>query len=257
MASENGRRFADDLARFTAGERRELVHLTEERAAAAREREAAGAKLETLRAAAAAATLAGKEPPQNVREARRAFDTAEERIAACDTLRPEREHALADREAEWLEKQAPDIGKRNEQWIGKVSAAVRAADEVLAGYDEHRQDVTAAAPALAPPQLASVKAKHDYLLETLAAYPPKPAAPSDLVRVRVLPADQIKSLTPQHRLFNAIGSARAALVLERYGPGETLGLPPRLTFDKKEYRIEELAPYLGLERVPDEPGGAA
>jgi hypothetical protein len=267
MGSENGRRFVPSRSRYASAEHREQERLLEEHAAAKKEKGAAASELKRFEIPIAEARLAGKEPPQAAREAQRAYAAAEERIAACETLLPERQRAVEAREAEWLDKQLPEINRRNQEELERVISAFRVAAEVLAGYEEHRADVTAAAPHHAPPALPNLRGPLELLFTTVATWPPKPRTPPPgTIRVRKLP--DVKRLDPQHRLYNVVGEAFVQLALDRYGPGMTFGVPTRLAVCKgrgteakydviEEYRLDELLPYLGLERVADEGGGGA
>jgi hypothetical protein len=251
MGSENGRSLADDKARYAAGERRELTRGDEQAADDGRQRDAAVAQLERLKPQLAEAHLQGTQPPQAARALQQALAQAVSRIEAWKTLRPEKVRALNEREAEWLAKRAPEIQKQSEERLAEVAAAFLTAADVLAGYEEYRTDVVAAAPSLAPPQLPNLRAKLDLLFDTIAGWPPAPAAPSALIAVR-LSAKPPKALDPLHRLYSPVTAARVQLVLERYGPADVFGVPPRLTVDRTEYGTEELLEYLGLERVADD-----
>src|SRR5690349_12660629 len=113
MGSENGRSLTADLARYRAGEKRELDEGDKQAAADTQEGNRAKAELQRMKEVLAETYLQGQPPPEPAVGLQRVLAQTTQRIEAWRTLRPAKVNALKGRQAEWLEKNGPAIRERN------------------------------------------------------------------------------------------------------------------------------------------------
>lgn len=244
MGAENGRGFVGDRERFTAQERRDLNRL-DERAEAARKKVAdCEAALKRFEVHLGEAFLEKKDPPRAAVDLQRQLTEARNTVAACAAVQPEKVRALEAREAEWLEKRAPEMEARVREVVEDEAAAARALAEKQAVRAAAFADIKHASPRFPLPELPVLLPKLDQLLGGIATWPPKPAlAPAGQVRVRLLPDARLQHLDPLHRLYKA--SAAALDRIGRYNPADTFGLSPQ--------DAEVLVQIGRVERVADQP----